>query len=219
MRAGHYLTISLFMLGSCGQSSEAAPPKPKPKSEAAGSAPFDLAGVAVGDSLASAMAALRQRGFSIEMHTGTWSFDDWVENSRAKSIGRSTYIPANAPKGFYARKGPELITAELRASSEGMVIESVTYTAPSNGRPPEQLIREVKARYSNGLQASRGAYRICAISDDGCNQRQPEENYVQFTPTDPFRILLFPGAAQERKWRTDFDAALRKRLGPPPSSF
>jgi hypothetical protein len=219
MRAGNYVTIGLLMLGGCGQSSEAAPAKPHPKAQAAAPARFDLAGVAVGDSLASATAALRQRGFSIEMHTGTWSFNDWVENSRAKSLGRSTYIPANAPKGFYARKGPELITAELRASSEGMVVESVTYTAPSNGRPPEQLIREVKARYPNGHQASRGAYRICATSDAGCDRRQPEENYIQFTPTDPFRILLFPGAAQERKWRADFDAALHKRLGPAPSSF
>ena len=219
MRAGHYLTISLLMLAGCDQSSEAAPPRPQPKGEAAASARFDLAGVAVGDSLASATAALRQRGFSIEMHTGTWSFDDWVEDSRAKSLGRSTYIPANAPKGFHARKGPELITAELRASGEGMLVESVTYTAPSNGRPPEQLIREVKTRYSNGVPASRGAYRICVTSDAACNRRQPEENYVQFTPTDPFRILLFPGAAQERKWRADFDAALRKRLGPAPSSF
>lgn len=218
MRAGQYLTMGLLMLAGCGQSSQAAP-KPQPKSEPASSGRFDLAGVAVGDSLASATAALRQRGFTIQIHTGTWSFDDWVENSRQKSLGRSTYIAANAPKEVEARKGPELITADLRASGEGMVAESVTYTAPSNGRPPEQLIREVKARYSNGVQASPSAFRICARSDAQCTRRQPEENYVQFTPADPFRILLFPGAAQERKWRSDFDAALRKRLGPAPSSF
>jgi hypothetical protein len=100
-----------------------------------------------------------------------------------------------------------------------MLIESVTYTTPSNGRPPENLIREVRARYSNGVQASARMFRICAPTESQCTRRQPEENYVQFAPADPFRILLFAGAAQERKWRSDFDAALRKRLGPAPSSF
>ena len=108
MRAGHYLTMGLLMLGGCGQSSEAAPSKPQPNSHAA-SARFDLAGVAVGDSLASATSALRQRGFSIEMHSGGWSFDDWVENSRGKSPGRPPTFQRMRLETFLPARGRSLL--------------------------------------------------------------------------------------------------------------
>ena len=105
------------------------------------------------------------------------------------------------------------------AGHDGAVVETLGYTAPSNGRPREQLIAEVAKRYSNGFQPRPTMYRICGKGEPACTRGQPEANYVQFTPDDPLKILLFAGARQERQWRADFDAALRKRLGPAPASF
>ena len=219
MRAQFYLTAVLLMLFGCGRPSDAAQASKQAEQPRRGPARFDVAGVAVGDSLRSASAALRDRGFTVHVYIGGWTFDDWFENSRAKAEGRMPRVKADGPKELQARKGVEFIYANLRASGEGAIIETVGYTAPSNGRPREQLIAEVARRYSSGFQPRPTMYRICAKGEPACTRSQPEANYVQFTPDDPFKILLFPGAQQERKWRADFDTALRKRLGPAPASY
>jgi hypothetical protein len=219
MRAQFYLTTGLLLLAGCGQQSDAAPAHSRAEQPQPSPTRFDVAGVAVGDSLRTAAAALRDRGFTVLVFNGGWTFDDWVENSRAKAEGRMPQVKADGPKELQARKGVEFIYANLRASGAGPIIETVGYTAPSNGRPREQLIAEVTRRYSSGFQPRPNMYRICAKGEPACTRSQPEANYVQFTPDDPFKILLFAGARQERQWRADFDAALRKRLGPAPSSF
>jgi hypothetical protein len=219
MRAQFYLTTGLLLLAGCGQPSDAAPAHSRAEQAQPSPTRFDVAGVAVGDSLRTAAAALRDRGFTVHVFNGGWTFDDWVENSRAKAEGRMPQVKADGPKELQARKGVEFIYANLRASGDGPIIETVGYTAPSNGRPREQLIAEVARRYSNGFQPRPTMYRICAKGEPACTRSQPEANYVQFTPDDPLKILLFAGARQERQWRADFDAALRKRLGPAPSSF
>jgi ribosomal protein S16 len=219
MRLRFYLTTGLLMLAGCGQSSDAAPAPTRQHEQPAAPARFDVAGVAVGDSLRAATAALRDRGFTVHVSKGGWTFDDWVENSRAKAEGRMPRVKADGPKELQARKGVEFIYANLRAAGDGAVLETVGYTAPSNGRPREQLLAEVKKRYSNGFQPRPTMYRICAKGEQACTRSQPEANYVQFNPDDPLRILLFPGARQERQWRAEFDTALRKRLGPAPASY
>lgn len=219
MGAQFNLTVGLLMLAACGQSSDAAPVASRAEPPRSSPARFDVAGVAVGDSLRTATAALRDRGFTVHVINGGWTFDDWVENSRAKAEGRMPRVKADGPKELQARKGVEFIYANIRASGEGAVIETVGYTAPSNGRPREQLIAEVTRRYSGGFQPRPTMYRICAKGEPACTRSQPEANYVQFTPDDPFKILLFPGAQQEKRWRADFDAALRKRLGTAPASY
>ena len=219
MGAQFNLTVGLLMLAACGQSSDAAPVASRAEPPRSSPARFDVAGVAVGDSLRTATAALRDRGFTVHVINGGWTFDDWVENSRAKAEGRMPRVKADGPKELQARKGVEFIYANLRASGEGAIIETVGYTTPSNGRPREQLIAEVRGRYSSGFQPRPAMYRICAKGEPACTRSQPEANYVQYTPDDPFKILLFPGAQQEKRWRADFDAALRKRLGPAPASY
>jgi hypothetical protein len=219
MRVQFYPAAGLLMLAGCGQASDAAPARSQAEQPRPSPTRFDVAGVAVGDSLRSAAAALRDRGFTVRVFNGGWTFDDWVENSRAKAEGRMPRVKADGPKQLQARKGVEFIYAEVRASGDGPVLESVGYSTPSNGRPREQLIAEVKTRYSSGFQPRPAMYRICAKGDPACTRSQPEANYVQFTPDDPFRISLYPGAQQERKWRAEFDAALRKRLGPAPASY
>jgi hypothetical protein len=219
MRLRYYLATGLLMLAGCGQSSDAAPAPTQPRGKPTAAARFDIAGVAVGDSLRTAAAALRDRGFTVHAFNGGWTFDDWVENSRAKAEGRMPRVKADGPKELQARKGVEFIYANVRASGDGPILETVGYTAPSNGRPREQLIAEVTRRYSSGFQPRPTMYRICAKGEPACTRSQPEANYVQFTPDDPLKILLFAGGRQERQWRADFDAALRKRLGPAPASF
>lgn len=219
MRPQFYVTAGLMMLAGCGQPSDAAPARRQAEQPRPAPTRFDVAGIAVGDSLRTASAALRDRGFIVRVFNGGWTFDDWLENSRAKAEGRMPRVKADGPKELQARKGAEFIYANLRASGEGAIIETLGYTAPSNGRPREQLIAEVKTRYSSGFQPRPAMYRICAKGEPACTRSQPEANYVQFTPDDPFKILLFPGAQQEKRWRADFDAALRKRLGPAPASY
>lgn len=219
MRARHYLTRSLLILAGCGEASDAAPPKQQPAAQAVAATRFDVAGVAVGDSLASATAALKERGFSVQVFTGGWSFDDYVNDFRAKAEGRTSRPKVDAPKRLQARKGVEAIYAKMRPTGDDIVIEMVSYSAPANGRPAEQLTQEVKARYSNGVQPRPGSDRLCAKGDAACTAREPAQNYVAFDPRDPFQITLFAGSEQQRRWRADFEAALRKRLGPAPSSF
>jgi hypothetical protein len=219
MRVVNHLILGTLMLAGCGQPSDAAPARRQAEQPLPASTRFDVAGVAVGDSLRSASAALRDRGFTVRVFNGGWTFDDWVENSRAKAEGRMPQVKAEGPKELQARKGVEFIYANLRASGDGPIIETVGYTAPSNGRPREQLIAEVRSRYSSGFQPRPAMYRICAKGEPACTRSQPEANYVQFTPDDPFKILLFAGAQQEKRWRAEFDAALRKRLGPAPASY
>lgn len=219
MRVRHYLAGSLLMLSACGEATDAAPPKQQPATQAAAATRFDIAGVAVGDSLTSATAALKERGFTVEIFTGGWSFDDHVNASRAKAEGRLANPKVDAPKRLQARKGVEAIYAEMRATGDGNVIEMVSYSAPANGRPAEQLIQEVKTRYASGVQPRPGSDRLCAKSDAACTGRQPAQNYVTFDARDPFQITLFAGSEQQRRWRSDFEASLRKRLGPAPSSF
>lgn len=137
MGAQFNLTVGLLMLVACGQSSDAAPVTSRAEPPRLSPTRFDVAGVAVGDSLRTATAALRDRGFTVHVFNGGWTFDDWVENSRAKAEGRMPRVKAGGPKELQARKGVEFIYANLRASGEGAVIETVGYTAPSNGRPRE----------------------------------------------------------------------------------
>jgi hypothetical protein len=125
----------------------------------------------------------------------------------------------NAPKELQGRKGAEFVSVMFRAAGEGMIVEQVSYTTPTNGRSSDELMREVKGRYPNGVQPNPAFFRICATTDSRCTTSSPEADYISYTVRDPFRITLFAGAAQERRWRAAFDAALRKRLGPAPSSF
>lgn len=218
MRAGHYLAIGLLMVGGCGQSSEAAPPKQQPKTQATASTRFDLAGVALGDSLASAKTALEQHGFRVEVFGGGWTFDDYVEDSRAKAQGRMGPTLFKGPSRLTARKVGETVYADVRASGDGPFIETVTYEAETNGRGPDELTAQVRARYPQGVVAA-GGRRICSKADPNCSTRLPRDNYIQFEVATPFRIHLFAGSEQQLLWRAQLNGDLRKRLGPAPSSF
>jgi hypothetical protein len=207
------------MLAGCGQSSDAAPAKAQPARQSAAAQDFDIAGIHLGDSFAAASAVLRQRGFTTQVFSGNWSFDDWVENSRARGLGRSAHIEARAPKELQGRKGTEFVSVMFRAAGDGMIVEQVSYETPTNGRSAEELMTEVKARYPAGVQPNPRFFRICARTDGQCTTGNPEADYISYTVRDPFRIVLFAGAAQERRWKAAFDAAVRKRVGPAPSSF
>jgi hypothetical protein len=207
------------MLAGCGQASDAAPTKGQPSRGANAPQRFDVAGVAVGDSLTAATANLRKRGFATTLDTGEWSFDDWVESSRAKAAGRFPNPKANGPRRLHARKGVEYIYADIQVSADGGVLKSVRYTAPSNGRTPTELVAEVTARYGRGSQLNSAMNRICAAGEPDCRKSNPQETYVQYGAGGELVISLQPGLRQMRQWTAEFDAAMRKRLGPVPSSF
>lgn len=218
MRVGHHLIIGMLMLAGCGQSGDAAAPEQQSRGPLAGKR-FDIAGVAVGDSLAAATETLRKRGFKTSVTTGEWSFDDWVEASRAKAAGRFPNPKANGPRRLHARKGAETIYADIQVSADGGVLKTVNYTAPSNGRSPAELIAEVAARYGRGTQPNPRMNRICAAGDPDCRKSNPQQTYVQYGAGRELVISLFPGLQQMRQWELEFNAAMRKRLGPVPSSF
>lgn len=219
MRVGHHLTIAMLLLAGCGQSGDAAAPKQQPGQSASTTQRFEIAGVSVGDSLAAATETLRKRGFTTSVTTGEWSFDDWVEASRAKAAGRFPNPKANGPRRLHARKVLETIYADIQVSADGGVLKSVNYTAPSNGRPPAELIAEVTARYARGAQLNPRMNRICAAGDPDCRKSNPQQTYVQYGAGRELVISLFPGLQQMRQWDADSNAAMRKRLGPVPSSF
>lgn len=216
MRVGHNLTIGMLMLAACGHSSDAAAPKQQPRQSAAAPKRFDISGVSVGDSLAAATATLRQQGFTTSLDTGEWSFDDWVEASRAKAAGRVPSPKANGPRRLHARKGAEYIYADIKVSADGGLLESVTYKAPANGRPAAALVAEVTKRYASGAQLNPTMNRICAASEPDCRKSNPQESYVQYSAGSELQIALYPGFRQMRQWTADFNAAMRKRLGPVP---
>jgi hypothetical protein len=223
MRSGHYLAVGLLTLAGCGQPSDAAAANSEARAQSSrGSTAakrFDVAGVAVGDSLAAATATLRQKGFTTSLDTGEWSFDDWVEASRAKAAGRFPNPKANGPRRLQARKGVEYIYADIQVSADGGVLKSVRYAAPSNGRTPTELVAEVTGRYGRGAQLNPAMNRICAAGEPDCRKSNPQETYVQYGAGGELVISLQPGLRQMRQWTADFDAAMRKRIGPVPSSF
>ncbi|MBV9371093.1 MAG: hypothetical protein JOZ90_10595 [Alphaproteobacteria bacterium] len=219
MPVGHHLTIGMLILAGCGQASDAAAPKQPPPQSAAAPKRFDISGVSLGDSLAAATATLRQKGFITSLDTGEWSFDDWVEASRARAAGRFPSPKANGPRRLHARKGAEYIYADIKVSADGGILESVTYKAPANGRPAAALVAEVTARYGRGAQLNPAMNRICATAEPDCRKSNPQESYIQYSPGSELQISLYPGLRQMRQWTADFNAAMRKRLGPAPSSF
>lgn len=221
MRPQGYAAAALIVLAACGPSGE-------PANSQATAAPggwksntkFDIAGVSLGDSVAAATAALKQRGFTVAVSGGAFSFEDWVRKSQAAAKGQDPMPKLDGVRDLTARKGAEQIYLPVRAFPNGGSIESITYSVPSNGRSQAEMIAAVKARYPAGWQPRPAMFRLCAKGDPDCTRSLPQGNYIQFDPgVTTFSIRLFAGRQQQQQFRSSFDAELRKRVGPTPSSF
>lgn len=219
MRGRYYLTAGLLLLTGCGQAADAVPPHKQPQPPAAASSRADVAGVALGDSVQAATATLRQRGFDVVIEKGGYSFGDLIESARAKAAGRFPDPKLDGPQRLHARKGVETIEAEIDASPEGGYLKRVIYSAPSNGRPAAEMAAIIIERYGSGRQVDRRLARICARTDTDCSKSNPQQNYIQYSTGDKMGIALLAGVQQRIRWKDEFDAAMRKRLRPVPSSF
>lgn len=222
MRVQAYTAAALIVLAACGPSGE--PANGQGTATAAGwksGTKFDVAGVSLGDSVAAATAALKQRGFTVATSGGAFSFEDWVRKSQAAAKGRQDPMPKlDGIRDLTARKGAEQIYLPVRAFPNGGIIESIIYTVPSNGRSQAEMIAAVKARYPNSWQPRPTMFRLCGKGDPDCTRSLPQGNYIQFDPgVTTFAIRLFAGRQQQLQFRASFDAELRKRVGETPSSF
>jgi hypothetical protein len=220
MKLQRYTAAGLIVLAASGPSGEAANGQGTAAAAPRTAAKFDIAGVSLGDSVAAATAALKQRGFTVDVSTGAFSFEDWVRKSQAAAKGQDPMPKLDGIRDLSARKGAEHIYLPVRAFPGGGIIESISYTVPSNGRSPAEMIAAVKARYPKGWQPRPTMFRLCAPGDPDCTRSLPQENYIQFDPgVTTFGIHLFPGRQQELQFRSSFDAELRKRVGQTHTSF
>jgi hypothetical protein len=165
MRTRSFVIAAAAVLSGCGQPTEAANLTDNAQAVGQRSAPvrFDVAGVRVGDAVDAAAASLRQRGWTVDVQRGGWSFEDYVRRAQAQAAGRAASPRLDGPQALSARKNGEFIFARVRASPGGGIIETVSYTSPGAGRTREQMLAEVQARYGPGVpRTPRSAdWRIC----------------------------------------------------------
>ena len=211
--------FALASLVACGESSTAAEAQRRPSGQA--SKPFELAGVKLGDSVATAKAALEQRGFKVEIDSSSWSYEDKLNNAIAEAEGRSFRPKLNGVRSIWAIKAGERVDAKIRQTAPGGRVDNVTYTSAANGRSRVQMIEEVQGRYGRTLDNAQRSdmLSICAPDEPSCQGRSRKRNYISFTPANPLRITIFPGADQHAEWEAEFKAAVAAKVGPRPSSF
>jgi hypothetical protein len=213
------LPFALASLMACGESSTAAEAQKRSQAEAAKA--FEVAGVKLGDSVATAKAALEQRGFEVQIDSSSWSYEDKLNNAIAEAEGRSFTPKLNGVRSLWAIKDGERVDAKIRQTSPGGRVDGVTYTSAANGRSRAQMIEEVQGRYGRTLDNAQRSdiLSICASDEPSCQARSLKRNYISFTPGDPLLINLFPGADKHSEWEAEFKAAVAAKVGPRPSSF
>jgi hypothetical protein len=215
-----FLTPLILMgLVACSESGTAAEAADQQKQGAF--RPFDIAGVKLGDDLATAKAALEARGFAVQIDRAGWSYEDRIGKAVADAEGKYFDSKVKGVRSVWATKGGERVDAQIQETNPGGRVTQITYSTPSAGRSKDQLIAEVQSRYGRTLDdvGRTSVFTICASGEPACQQRVRKLNYVSVTISEPTTISLFPGSDLTTAWRAEFDAAVAAKVGAKASSY